>query len=327
MIARPPSLKPEGDPLPTLYLAIALLALGSPLVKWLIQHGGALGVEHPGAISFCNVLFVGNFLGGLVAGGVFGPKKVVADLRQSSRKTWVLLFVNVGLAVAIPVLLFTALGTTTVTNLVLIGRFETVIFAVLAGVFGVSKIYRGQVIGYSIIGAGVLAVVLIQGMGSLATGDWLVLAAAFLQALAALLVKKMLQGVASGTFVFVRNLFSAVLFFVIAVIFFGAEHFADAFRGELWIVMLVYAAVVVVAGQAAWYHSLEKRTPQQVATATLFTPFLALLFAYLLLGEVPQAAHWVGGTVILAGMVMVHRGGRTAVEPIVRCSEQTLSGA
>ncbi|MEM7167067.1 MAG: EamA family transporter [Planctomycetota bacterium] len=308
-----------------LYLAIALLALASPLVKWLIQSGGALGVDNPGAISFCNVLFVGNLLGGIVAGVSFHPKRVAADLKQATRGTWVLLGVNVLLAVAIPMLLFTALSSTTVTNLVLIGRFESVIFAVLAACLGVSAINRGQVLGYTIIVVGIVALVLIQGMGSLQTGDYLVLGAAFLQAVAALLVKRMLRGVRPGSFVFVRNLFSAIVFFIVAIILYGAEHFAEAFYGDLWIVMLVYAIVVVVIGQSAWYYSLERCRPEQVATATLLTPFLAVAFAYLLLGEVPQVAHWIGGGVILTGMLIVYRGGKRA-EGAQRAPESTLAG-
>ena len=34
------------------------------------------------------------------------------------------------------------------------------------------------------------------------------------------------------------------------------------------------------------------------------TPILAILFAFLLLGERPSAAQWIGGGVIIVGMVL-----------------------
>ena len=312
-----------------LYLAITLLALASPLVKWLIVEGPNLGLERE-AISFCNVLFVGNLLGGIVSAVTFGPRKIQADLKQASRGTWGLLFVNVLLAAAIPTLIFTALASTTITNLILIGRFESVAFAVLAALFGVSALTKSQAAGYAIISVGVIALVLVIGMGSLKAGDYMILCAALLQAVAALLVRRLLNGLHWGTFVFARNFFSAIVFFTIAVLHFGPIHFADAFGGKLWMVMLVYAFVVVVIGQAAWYSALEKCTPSQVASASLLTPFLAVGFAYLLLGEVPQKEHWIGGSIIVAGMVLVYRGGRgskeTAVQP-TGCAESTLAGA
>ena len=46
--------------------AIILAALATPVVKWLVVHGGKVGISNPDAISFCNILFIGNFLSGIV---------------------------------------------------------------------------------------------------------------------------------------------------------------------------------------------------------------------------------------------------------------------
>ena len=156
--------------------------------------------------------------------------------------------------------------------------------------------------------------VLVQGMGSLMKGDYLVLVAAGLQGLAAVISKVLTRQFAVGPFVFARNLFSAILFFVIAVRWYGWEHFADAFLPSLWLVMGLYALVVVVIGQLAWYSALRSVAAERVASWSMLTPGLGLLFAWLLLDEVPNLAQWTGGLIILVGM-MVTRLGNKAPPP------------
>jgi len=41
-----------------LIFAIVLAALATPIVKWLVVHGGKLGISNPNAISFCNIISV-----------------------------------------------------------------------------------------------------------------------------------------------------------------------------------------------------------------------------------------------------------------------------
>ncbi len=308
-----------------LFLGITVLALSSALVKWLIENGGSLGVDEPAAISFCNVLFVGNLLGGLVVSVLFRPTSIWKDLRRTTPRAQGLLIVNIALAVAIPMLLFTALQGTTVTNVVLIGRFESVAYALLSFLFASALLTRIQMAGYAVILLGVSALVWIQGMGKLMEGDYLVAIASVLQAVAALLVRRLLNHVELGTFVFVRNFFSALAFFVVAIVLYGAEHFADAFRGDLWVVMTVYAVIVVVLGQLAWYHGLTRVPPGTVANLSMLSPFLGILFAYLLLGEVPATAQWIGGGIILLGLLIIRAGARKPLEAPAP-AENSLAG-
>lgn len=305
-----------------LLAAVALLAAATPVLKWL-QVNRPLGVA-PETINFCNVLFVGNFAAGFVALLTFRPARIQRELSQATPATWGLLAINALFAVAIPTLVFSALAYTSVTNVVLLGRFESVVFAVASAVVLRQKIGRMPAIGYAVIVLGILALVLIQADWKLMKGELFVLIAAVLQGIAALVAKRTLKTVDLGLFVFFRNAASAVLFFVVGSVHFGIEHFAHAWGPGLWGMMLVYAAVVTVLGQLAWYRSVADLPATTVANGSMLTPALGILFAFLLLSEVPTGAQWTGAAVVFAGMVLTRMGGRA--EMSMRPIESTLAG-
>ncbi|MHC4137518.1 MAG: DMT family transporter [Planctomycetota bacterium] len=306
-----------------LLAAVALLALVGPLTKWLIVHGGRTGLVRPEAISFCNVLFVGNLLAGLTTLVAFGPRATIAGLRETRHRA--LLALNVLFAVAIPVLIFTALETTTVTNVILLGRFESIAFALFSFLFFRSMLAGRQLVDYAVIVIGILALVIVQGMGSFMRGDVYVIAAAALQGLAACTSKIVVRGMPVRTFVFVRNAVSAVVFFAIAIVLYGPRHFADAFAPGLWVVMTVYGLGVVALGQLAWYRSLERLRPTTLAAFSMASPAIAIVFAIILLGELPTTAQIVGGVIIAAGMVVSGRG-RAGESPETGATEASLAG-
>jgi drug/metabolite transporter (DMT)-like permease len=315
---------PLSRDLLVLLAAIVLLALTSPLVKWLMMHGGSSGLVAPDAISFCNVLFVGNLCAGLTTLFFFGPRATLAGARRVQHR--LLLLVNVLFAVAIPSLLFTALETTSITNLILLGRFEAISFAGFSALFFRSKLTRHQAAGYAVITIGILALVIVQGMGSFTRGDLYVILAATLQGLAACASKICVGGMPLRSFVFVRNAGSAIVFFVIAIKLYGPGHFAEAFGPGLWVVMGVYGLGVVALGQLAWYRSLERVRPATIAALAMCSPAVAILFAIALLGELPTGAQILGGVIIAAGMVVAGRG-RSGEQPETGATEASLAGA
>lgn len=308
-----------------LLVGVALLATSSALIKWLIAHGGALAGS--GAISFCNVLFVGNLCGGLLAAAFFGPRRLRADARRLDLRGGLDLAIGAGFAVAIPWLLFTALRETTVTNLVLLGRFESVAIAVLAAALGSVRLTGRQWAGNAIIVAGVTTVVLIEGRFGVMHGDWLVVGAAVLQAVAGRFARRAIERSGLALFVVTRNAVSAVVFFAIAWSLYGPDHFMDAFGPGLWLVMSGYALVVVVGGQLAWYRGLEALPAPRVANLSLTSPLFGLLAAFVLVGERPGAAQLAGGAVIALGMLLAARGGRRDLPTTPQGLDRALAGS
>ncbi len=309
-----------------LLLALALFSLSSSLIRWLVLHGGELSGAATTAISFCNVLFVGNLCAGLLVVVWFRPRRLWRELAQTTRRVRGALAANTILSVAVPSLLFTALEQTNVTNLVLLSRFEAVAFALLSFVTFGTRASRRQWLAYAAISAGIGTVLWLQGRFTLLAGDGLVLLAAILLAVSSCVTRGMCGACSQPLLAFVRTGVSAVVFFWIAVGLFGFSHFGSAFSGELWGVMLLYAGLVVVIGQYAWFRAQSTLPERTLASGSLLMPVLGILFAHLLLGEVPTQAQWVGAGVILSGMLL-GRGAAEAGRPEGPGMERTLAAA
>ncbi len=310
----------------SLILSVALFALAGPLIKWLMTQGGQAGSVQVNAISFCNVLFVGNLCAGVLTAAMFNPKRIwkdVGGIKGSSR--W-LAVASVLLAIAIPWLLFTALETTMVTSLVLLSRLEPVMYTLLALLIFKATVSKGQWLGYGIIVTGVVVLVLFENQFKLMRGHVLILVATILQALAAVISRIVLRTCSVRAFVFLRNFVSAVVFYWLAVYFYGFGHFGDAFTGDLWIAMTVYALVIVVIGQLAWYKALAGLPSSTVARWSMLFPFFAIFFAFALLGEIPKTVHWIAGGTILVGM-LVSRWGSKEKDVQDSLGEKSLAAA
>ena len=92
-----------------LFAAIVLAALAVPLVKWLVVHGGELGLSNPGAISYCNILFVGNFLAGALILLHTRPQQMIRELRSSDIRARLLLVASIVVGGAlVPVVMYLA---------------------------------------------------------------------------------------------------------------------------------------------------------------------------------------------------------------------------
>lgn len=284
----------------SIIIALICFSLASPVVKLLSERGGELG----GAISFCNLLFVGNLCAGAIVLVSFGTRGILKEIRSFKLKQHLILLVGVVIAALYPGLIYTALESTTVTNVVMLSRFESILYGLLAWLIFKNALSRNEVLGFSIIGLGVLAIVYIKEMYMFRTGDMIVLMAAVVEAFAIVISKETLKFCSLRTFLFVRNFFSAVAFFAIAMHLYGAHHFSEAFQPNLWLLMSIYALVVIVLGQFMWYKGIKSATPDVVSNLTMLTPFLTLAFAFVLLQETPDLYESIAIAVILIGMVV-----------------------
>ena len=289
------------------YLAvtIVLAGLSAPILKWLVEHGTKLGLSRPDIISYCNIFFVGNTCAGLALLARCGWRPIWSDLRGTSTRTYLALGATIAVAgVLVPTALYLALESTTATNLLLLMRVESVAFVAL-GVF----LFRDRVtsmtwVGLSVIVVGSVALALVQGGGTVGRGNGLALVAGLLYAVGSTLSRFVLRSLSIETLLFLRNLLGAIVFFFIAILLYGPHHFADAFSAELWLVMTVYAVLVVVAGQLAWFRAIRILPVGTVSTWDSLTPVVGIFFAGLLLSEVPEISQWVGAAIIIGGVVV-----------------------
>jgi drug/metabolite transporter (DMT)-like permease len=298
-----------------LWTAIAIGAASSSVTRKIIEIGEANLVNGRNPISLCNVLFVGNICAFAVMLPVFYQQLTPGILKQITRSDWISLVIIAILSGAIaPGLIFAALDNANVTNIVLIGRLEPPIALALSVWLLRVRVNAWTVAGSLVSFAGVAVtaflassgqkIAMMGGLFHLGKGELQVAIAASILAIATVISKLRLQMIPLGFFSLFRTGLGTIVFFILANYLYGSGHFAEAFSPFLWGWMLIYGAFIVAAGQLCWFAGLRNATSAQITLANSFNPIAAIAIAYLILGEVPTMAQYLGGGIILVGIVL-----------------------
>ncbi|MEM7773069.1 MAG: DMT family transporter [Cyanobacteria bacterium P01_E01_bin.6] len=300
-----------------MYLLIAILIFGAAnaVTRKLTDIGADNLINGRNPISFCNVLFVGNVCALVIMLVIYQHQWRMPVLRKISWKQWLTLTVVAILSSAVvPTLIFTALSVTAVNNVILIGQIDTPLVLALS-VWLLGDRVNPWVVGGAVVSfVGVALTVLLQppggdmvamGMGmEIGLGEALTVIAAIFKAISNLISKVSLRQIPLGIFNVFRMIVGTIVFFVTTIVLYGTEHFMDVTSPFLWQWMLLYSAVIVVGGQLAWFSGLKQSNASEVSLATAFNPIAGVLAAYLILGELPTTAQYIGGAVILGGIVL-----------------------
>ena len=287
----------------------AIAALRPAVIAFLVSQGTRLSGGADTPISFCNVLFVGNFCAAIAVALWFNFKNIIDDFKSLEAKVILGLFINGCLAALLSSLIFMGLNYTSVTNAVLLSRFGPVLFALLGAFLLGKKITKLEFFGFTLILVGIGAITLRESMYQLNRGDVLILASAVVYAITALIGKLMLSEKCSlAVVVFTRNFISAIVFFIIATMLFGFNHFGDVFSGQLWIVMSIYALIIIVIAQLLWYASLGKLDSRTVGALASLSPVFGVVYAYFLNGERPSIVQINAFIIIMIGLFISSLG-------------------
>ncbi|MGJ3244822.1 MAG: DMT family transporter [Elainellaceae cyanobacterium] len=297
-----------------LLLAVLIFAAANSVTRKLTELGAQFPVEGRNPISFCNVLFIGNLCALIALVAIYRRQVTPNQFSHLSQKDWMGV---VGVAILsgalAPGLIFAALDQTAVNNVVLLGRIEPPLVLALSVILLHERVNLWVVLGAVISFMGVVLTVvlqppedaMIQMAGfSIGRGELLAIGGAIASAIANILSKLTLQDIPLGLFNIIRTAIATPIFFVAAIALFGTDHFADAFSPLLWQWMILYGAVIVVGGQLAWFAGLKHTNASEVSLMSSFNPVAGVLAAYLILGEAPTIAHYVGGAVILVGIAL-----------------------
>ena len=159
--------------------------------------------------------------------------------------------------------------------------------------------------GLAVIAVGAVALILLPGNEPLGKVHLCTLGAAICRSLGSCLARKTLEDrTIMPAFLVLRNLIGALGFFGLAIQMFGLNHFPDAFSAGLWQLMLVYAALIVVMAQLTWFRAVAALPSETISTWSTVVPALALLFAWLFVGDAPNAMQWVSVGIIMVGLAI-----------------------
>jgi drug/metabolite transporter (DMT)-like permease len=297
-----------------LWLATLIFGASSAITRKVTEIGAQHLIGDRNPISLCNVLFVGNLCALMVLVTIYWRQWNKATLKKLSRKDWFHLTIFAILSAAIaPALSFQALALTNVNNLVLIGRLQPPLTLALS-----VWLLKEQVNSWEIVGAvtaflGVTLTIILQAPGQgminmggfhLGVGEILAVLGSVVSAISTIITKKHLSTIPLGIYSVFRTTLGTIIFFFIALILYGSHHFMDVFSPFLWQWMLVYATVIVVLGQLFWTKGLRASTVSVASLVGSFSPLVAIIAAYLVLGETPTMAQYVGGSLVLVGIVL-----------------------
>lgn len=305
-----------------LWLGILIGGASSAVTRKITQIGSQHFIDGRNPISLCNVLFVSNICALVLLSLIYGKEWNKTTLQKISKKDWIALTIVAVLAGAVvPGLVFQALAITGVNNIILIGRLQLPLTIFLSVWLLQERVNRWQIMGAFAAFIGVILTVILQtpemkmlnmGGAGVGLGEILVAISAVISVVSTIIIKKSLSHISIGIFSIFRTALGTVIFFFIALILYGKDHFMDVFSPFLWKWMLVYGAVIVVLGQLFSLKGLRATTVSEASLAGSFTPVVSILAAYLVLGEVPTLAQYIGGSVVIFGIFLSQVGVRNS---------------
>lgn len=300
-----------------LWLAILIFGASSAITRKLTEIGAQHFIDARNPISLCNVLFVGNICALLVLITIYRRQWNKAILKKISIKNWLNLTKVAILSGAIaPALIFQALALTNVNNVVLIGRLEPPLTLALSVFILKQRVNIWEAVGAVTAFIGVTLTIILQPpeqtmthMGvHIGVGEILSAIGAIALAVSTIISKQHLSKIPLGIYSVFRTALGTIIFFFLALIIYGRDHFTDVFSPFLWQWMLVYGFVIVVLGQSFWIKGLKASTVSVASLVSSFTPLVGILAAYFILGEAPTMAHYIGGSLILIGILLSQIG-------------------
>ncbi|MCY3770094.1 MAG: DMT family transporter [Gammaproteobacteria bacterium] len=289
------------------WVAVLIYASANSVVLSIIAIGAEHLVDGRNAITFCNLLFLGSLISLVPMVFFFHKEWTRENLRSLKRGDWVAMTISAILSSALtPSLFFFALEFSNVTNVVLIGRLEPPLMLLLS-VFVLKIAFDKWAFAGALI-ALVGAVIIITQRGGetgfvFGKGEFAALFGILSFITSNILSKKKLNEVPFGVFAIYRTALGTIIYFFWALYLFGPHHFQDVFAPVVLKWTLVYAALVIIGGQFAWNLALKKARSGDMTMATSFTPVASITIAMLLLGEDPGDGIYLGGTIIIAGIL------------------------
>lgn len=311
-----------------LLIAILIFAASNSVTRRITEIGADNLIDGRNPISFCNVLFVGNIcaLAALVL--IYGREWNSSSLSRLAVGDWISMVAVAALSGALaPAMFFFALEQTAVNNVVLIGRIEPPITLALSVLILKAKVNQPIVIGAVLAFIGVVLTILLQPSDSQAIsmagfsigrGELMTAVGAISLSISDTISKIKLDNIPLGIFTIFRTAVGTTIFFALTVKLYGMNHFMDVLAPIVWQWMLLYSVIIVVGGQLAWFKGLKTTGAADVSLASSISPVAGIVFAFLILGEVPTAAHYIGGSVIILGIILNQLGvarQRDSVDP------------
>lgn len=257
--------------------------------------GRLLGQYLPATVSAFYVLAIAT-----VEVGLFMAWRGTIRLSVLRQHLW--FFISIGFLVA-GATMFSYLSVTFVDagTASLLGRFSTV-FTLLLGVFWLKdRLTRAQWLGTAVALLGAV-IISFQPGGLLRLGSIFVLLSSFMYALHVAIVKRY-GGEIEFTNFFLYRVAVTTAFLLLFVI---AQRQMVWPTGEVWFYLILTGTVDVVISRVLYYLALRRMTLSMHTIILMLSPVITIGWSLLLFGERPTLQSFIGGLVIIIGILIVN---------------------
>ena len=287
-----------------LLIVVLIWGLNFPIIKVPLE------VMHP---------FTVNLFRFVVSTGVLGMLWAV-EARRTSRpffsavaeRPWSIIGLGMIGHVGYQVLFILGVSQTGAGNAALIIASSPIWTALIGHVLGIDRLRARQWVGFMLSFLGVIVVVL-AGNGALVfsnatfLGNVLMLFGAFFWALYTVLSRPILtRGTPPIGLTFFGVLAAMPILGGLGV-FTLPETVWSAVDGRIWLALLFSGGLSTGVAYALWNIAVRRVGPSQTAAFTNLVPFVALVAAYVLLGESITFIQVGGGALIIGGLVVLRR--------------------
>lgn len=186
----------------------------------------------------------------------------------------------------------------------MIARVNT-LFALGFGILWLKeKLVRRQKIGAGLAIIGVFIISFQRGGAGdqIWVGALLVLASSFTYALHSAMVKRQGSDIDFTNFFLFRMVTSIFFLLLFAV---GRREMVWPAGGQVWLILLLAGTVNVVISRGLFYVALRRLDLSILTILLTLSPVITILWSLLLFGQAPSWQGLVGGTAVIAGVIIV----------------------
>lgn len=215
-------------------------------------------------------------------------------------------------------LLYLAANTTTATNIALINATIPIFVALMSWLLLGDRTRPIQALGIALAVTGIVTVV---ARGDLAVltglqaqpGDLIMVAAVFSWGLFSVLLRRQAVPLPALTFLTTQILLGVLV--ILPFYLTDLLAFSGGFElsGATLAPLLYFAIFPGILAYAFWNHGVHAIGPSRAAIFMYLTPVFASILAGIFLGETLGRFHVIGGLLILSGLILATRAGRTAL--------------
>jgi len=198
-------------------------------------------------------------------------------------------------------LMMTALKMIEPATVSFLSRFEVIVTVVLAYMILKERLLFIEIVGGMIAVGGVIILKYKTNL-DISKAATLMVLSSFCFAAAEIIIKKNIKILGTIRFVFYRNLFM-ICFVYIIMTFEGRTLFLP--DNNTLLVILSAAILLPVVGRITYMEALKRIKVSRAALITQSTPLFTAFFAFIILATYPAPIEWLGGALIIAGVVVV----------------------